>query len=276
MVNKIWTYWHQGFEQAPFVAKHCIEQVKALHPHAEIFLLDRQSVYDFADSIPIPQSKWEKMLIQHKSDLLRTHLLIKYGGTWLDPTVFCLKSFEDWLPDKLQAGAFFFYRPGKDRIISNWFIAAEKENYILKSLYLALIEYWNSCDFRNLDNRDSMLVYWANRLINGRSLELSKIWLNPVFKSVLKIYPYMIYHFIFYDLIMKDLNFRVLFEKMPKVSANGPHLLQNYGLLSSINAKAKLLVDNKQEPLLKLKWKIEEQKIDKDSNLAYLFSKRDK
>ena len=150
-MNKIiWMYWHQGFDDAPKVIGPCVQQWKNLHPDWEINLLDQNNVYEFIEPLTIKQKILEKMSLAHRSDLIRTQLLIKHGGVWVDSTCFPLMKLDNWLPKNMQAGFFFFYRPGRDRIISNWFIASEKDNMVLKTLYDELITYWNNHNFKNL------------------------------------------------------------------------------------------------------------------------------
>lgn len=269
--NIIWTYWHQGFNNAPFVIQKCVQRVREKHPDYTIHLLDGNSVYNYADEVPISRDKWNRMLVQHRSDLLRTQLLIKYGGIWMDPTVYCMRSFEKWLPEYMDAGVFFFYRPGPDRILANWFIAAEPNSYLLKALYSALVNYWNEHDFINVD-KSTVAERCFKRCINGRSLEISQIWLHPVVRKVLKIYPYMIYHFMVYHLIKNDSEFRKIWEKMPRLSADGPHRLKRFGLLKEVDSVGVELVEKTHSPLFKLNWDIDDSLIQANSMLLYLFN----
>jgi hypothetical protein len=268
-VNKaIWTYWHQGFDQTPEIVKNCVRRAQEMNPEYEMYLLDRDSVYDHAEKVAIPDEKWERMSLAHRSDLLRTQLLIKYGGVWMDPTVFCMRPLKDWLCNYMQAGVFFFYRPGPDRILSNWFIAAEPQNFFLKKLYQALIDYWNEHDFVNL-GKSTKKDQWLSRLVNGRSLELSQVWFHPIVRMVLKVHPYMIYHFMAYRLIKKDFECREIWNQMPKLSADGPHRLQRLGLLHPLTREGQDLIDNKTSPVFKLTWKLKSEDK-KGSLLNYL------
>jgi len=212
------------------------------------------------------------MQLPHRSDLLRTQLLIKHGGIWLDPTVFVMRPFEEWLPEYMNAGVFFFHRPGPDRVLANWFIAAEPKNYVLTTLYESLIQYWNENYFDNL-GRSTRSANWLKRVINGRSLELSQLWFNPIVRKGLKIYPYMIYHFMAYRLLKNDKNFKGIWEKMPKVSADGPHRLQRIGLKRPVTTEGRSLVDNKSNPVYKLTWKLNGD-LQEGSLLHYLFSQK--
>ena len=274
MVKTIWTYWHQGFYNAPSAVKPCIDQWKKLHPDWDIKLLDQNNIYEYAEPLPIKASTLDKMMLPHQSDLLRTQLLIKYGGVWADPTCFPLQKLDHWLPGNMQAGFFFFYKPGRDRIISNWFIAAEKGNAVLKSLYNALIYYWNNNNFKNLGRTNTTFEKQLNRLLN-RNLILPRLWFSPLFTKILQIYPYMVYHFMLYDLISKYKNIKEQFDLMPKQSALPPHYLQRAGMMDPLSTHIKTIIDEQQVPLLKLTWKIKQDEIPQDSNLAYLFNQID-
>ena len=158
-MNKIiWTYWHQGFDQAPSGIFLCIDQWKKLHTDWEIKLLDQYNIYEYAEPLPIKASTLDKMMLPHQSDLLRTQLLIKYGGVWADPTTFPHIPLEDWLFDYMQASYFLFYKPSRDRIIADWFIATEPRNIMIKSLYSVLVDYWNKYDSNNISNAKADLT----------------------------------------------------------------------------------------------------------------------
>ncbi len=59
------------------------------------------------------------------SNFLRGHLLAEQGGVWADATLLCLKPLDGWLPQIFAQTDFFaFARPGADRMLSNWFLAA--------------------------------------------------------------------------------------------------------------------------------------------------------
>ena len=275
MEHPIWTYWHQGFESAPFLVKQCIRQLKHLHPGITIHLLDKDNVYDYAERVPVKEFTWSKMSLPHRSDLLRTQLLIKHGGVWVDPSVYCLLALQDWLPEYMENGLFFFQRPGKDRIISNWFIAAEKDNYFLKKLYGSLLEYWNEHDFRNLGQaKQSKTEYWCKRIINNRSLMLSQLWLTPLFTKVLRLYPYMIYHYMFYYLIRTDPKCKSIFENMPKVLADGPVFVKRKGFDATVNENIIQWIINSETPLFKLDWKTPIQKLPQSSLIHSLLNNK--
>lgn len=254
----------------PKVVQACTEQMKQFHSQWNIHFLDSESVNDFIDPIPIRSDILNKMTLAHRSDLIRTQLLIKYGGVWADPTVYFVKPLDEWLPEVMDSGLFLFSRPGRDRIISNWFIAAKSGNPLLIKLYEELCDYWNNNDFRNLERLEkSKTEEWLNRIIN-RNLEWPRVWFSPMMIKLIKLYPYMVYHFKFYDLIRRNSECKKNWEKTPEISADGPHHLLRLGLLKPLRDEAKEWIDQKKSPLFKLTWKLDKEKIPEGTVLDYL------
>lgn len=265
-------YWHQGFGQANMLVQQCVASWRYHNPDWEIKLVDQFNVHDYISPLDIPDDKLLNLRVQHRSDLIRTKLLIAHGGVWADPTCFCMRPLSEWIEDHLQAGFFFFHRPGRDRVLANWFIAvSHKSDPFLTKLYRELCKYWSTFNFRNHVKDYSVIEGHLERVVN-RSLTLSRLWLTPVFTRVARLYPYMIYHYMAYKLISTDNDCKKLWSKMPKVSALGPPRLQRLGLLSPVNDEAKELIDAKEIPLFKLKWNLDVSKIQPGTILHYLFS----
>ena len=78
------------------------------------------------------------------ADLIRLELLIKYGGSWIDATVYL--SDGNYPKEYLDPDYFMFQyrRPETDRYlgISNWFITPEANNAVFKTLRDMLYAYW--------------------------------------------------------------------------------------------------------------------------------------
>jgi hypothetical protein len=80
------------------------------------------------------------------SDVLRLHVLYKYGGVWVDATTVCAKSLDHWLPPLMQSGFFAFSRPRPDRLVATWFLASEAKGTII-GRWLDLVQrYWREVD----------------------------------------------------------------------------------------------------------------------------------
>ena len=145
--GKIFICWFQGMEQAPEIVKTCYASVKAALPDREIVLISQENMYDHVQFPPHVQEKIDSGIITrtHLSDLLRLELLLKYGGTWIDATVFCSGGR---IPDYMLHSDLFTFqllkpgRDGKSSVISSWFITATSGNRILAATRHLLYEYW--------------------------------------------------------------------------------------------------------------------------------------
>jgi hypothetical protein len=269
MEKRLFTYWHQGFENAPAVVQACVQIAINHHPDWTIHLLDSVSVGDWIDPIPIPEKRWQQLGLAHRSDLIRTQLLIRYGGVWADPTVWFSRPMDEWLSEQLQSGLFLFQRPGRDRAISNWFIAAEPGNPLLIRLYGTLCSYWSENEFDNFDSPMTARAHLLHRLLR-RNTELPRLWLKRPVIRLFRTFPYMIYHYAFHDLVRRDSECEAIWKMMPIRSADGPHQLLRAGLLQTASDSIRQSIDSGEHELYKLTWKLPTQELPHDSVLAYL------
>lgn len=145
--NKVWFLWLQGIEQAPDIVKICYSSVqKNLGDRELIFLTDE----NYRDYILFPdyiQKKIDSGIITktHMSDLLRLELLTRYGGTWIDATVYLSSSN---IPDYMLDSDLFLFQKlkpaldGNPKSISSWYITSCTKNPILVLAKELLYEYW--------------------------------------------------------------------------------------------------------------------------------------
>ena len=146
--SKVWFCWFQGLENAPEIVKKCYESLKK-NLNREIVVLTDENISDYVGFPNYIMKKYKKGIITktHFSDLLRLELLTKYGGTWIDATVFCNRKEYD-IPDfYLNSDLFLFQnlKPGRDghaTYISSWFITAKSHNKILEATKALLYAYW--------------------------------------------------------------------------------------------------------------------------------------
>jgi hypothetical protein len=118
------------------------------------------------------------------SDVIRIHLLRTYGGVWVDATTYCLCPLDQWLSDNTPVGFFAFSNPGPDRLLSSWFLAAAKGNYMVEKWCEATQQYWK-----------------------GRKAPHTYFW----------------FHNLFADCYHSDVQFKDYWDKSPTISAAGPH-----------------------------------------------------
>lgn len=154
--RKVWVCWFQGIENAPEIVKKCYESLKENIIDREIILITSKNYKNYVTFPKEIQEKINKGIIKgaHLSDLLRLELLVNYGGTWIDATVFC--SGRNIPKYMLDSDLFLFQclKPGKDgqsSIISNWFITSKSNHKLIFTVRELLYDYWKNnnevCDY---------------------------------------------------------------------------------------------------------------------------------
>lgn len=152
--NYIWICWLQGYEKAPDIVKACIDSIKKHFPEKEVIILTNDNInkyVEFNDSIT---QKYKKGIISrtHFSDILRTELLCKHGGLWVDSTVLCTS---DSIKDILNRNDFFAFKEldlsrTKIRTIvsSSWFIYSKYKGHPIMMLTRDLLNaYWEDHNY---------------------------------------------------------------------------------------------------------------------------------
>jgi NADH:ubiquinone oxidoreductase subunit len=171
-------FWHSGFDQAPPVVKQCIQSWRKHNPSWEVRVWDERSAGDILKrSEPMPG-----LAPRLYSNILRNELLLRQGGVWADATLLCRRSLDCWLPTIMtQCDFFVFSRPGKDRVMASWFMAARPGSTIGRDLRAILGRLWRG---RNSPPR---VYFW--------------------------------YHYSLEYLLLTSRRFRREWNKMPRISA---------------------------------------------------------
>lgn len=199
MPKVIWMFWLQGWEEATELSKACIQSWVDLNPDWTVIALSKDNIGDYLDLDEITDDFFSKEPISCTVDIININLLKKYGGIWIDSTVLCLKPLDDWLGEYLDSGIFVHkFDPlppseadncNKVRLLSTWFIAAEKDNYIISEWCRKYNDYWK-----------------------GRK--------EPSF--------YFDFHYLFFELYNIDDKFKSLFDEIPLRNAHDAHQLNNF------------------------------------------------
>ena len=110
-LSTVWVMWLQGIENMPPIVKACYRQlVKVVPSDIKIQLLTEDNIEDFVQISDTLGRKYREGIISatHMSDIIRTKLLAKYGGCWVDATIW----FEQW-PDYIFDYPFYtLHAPG--------------------------------------------------------------------------------------------------------------------------------------------------------------------
>lgn len=146
--HKVWVCWLQGIDHAPDLVKVCYQSLVDNLIDRDIILLTEENYRDYVNFPEFIQSKIDRGIISrtHFSDLLRLELLIRYGGTWIDATVYCSGRN---IPDYMMNSDLFLFqnlKPGLDghsTCISSWLLTACSNHPILLLTRALLYEYWS-------------------------------------------------------------------------------------------------------------------------------------
>lgn len=264
----IWILWFQGENSSPAIVKKCINSWKRLNPEWTVNILDDESIYEYLPDYQ-PHTKIHKT---QQSDIVRLELLKKYGGVWTDATTLCNKPLDSWLPEVMDSDFFAYYLPGKDRLISSWFIATSKDNVLISKFLNAFNKYWLSFNInaKNLENK--LLMRILTRLFN-RNIHSTKHWFGFIPRKIFGVHPYFVFHYLFAYLVKKDKDCKDIWEKTPKISADGPHKIQQAGLYTQVTKELLTEITQDQAPLYKLTYKYDEQKCNENSLLNVILNK---
>lgn len=146
----LWSYWHQGKENAPELIQRCFESVQKYEGDRKINILSFDTIKDYVE---LPQRYYDlvssgKMPVALFSDILRMYLLTQYGGVWIDSTIM----LTDKIPQEIIDSSFCVVRkdPEKDNQenkMSCYFIRADKNSPNLNAIKRTLENYWAENDF---------------------------------------------------------------------------------------------------------------------------------
>ena len=100
----IWVCWWTGIETAPLLVKKCVQSIQGAAGKHPVYIITKDNFHEYLD---IPDFILEKvnngnMCLANFSDYLRISLLEKYGGLWLDATIYVSRKLpEDIFADSL-------------------------------------------------------------------------------------------------------------------------------------------------------------------------------
>lgn len=264
--KKIWMLWYQGFEDAPYLVKKCIASWKEKNPTWEIVILDSSNLQSYVD-FDLSDASFQHLGLALQSDLVRVSLLKIYGGVWADATTYCMLPLDCWVNEACNQGFFVYSNPGKDRIMSSWFIISTKRNALTVELYNRFYTYLKSNKFKKPNKIQTLIVKYLSKILN-RKTTTTKYWLNPLVYKIFKVYPYFIFHYIFENLVSNNSECNYIWSEMKKVSADKPHKIQRLGFFSEADKEVIHELKKDKHPMFKLTWKYDTEKY-REGTLLY-------
>jgi Capsular polysaccharide synthesis protein len=225
----IWTCWLQGRPEAPELVRKCLESWETRNPAWDFRCLDADMIARYVDLNAHVDLKKQTITAASVSDILRLLLLNEYGGVWVDATAYCNVPLDDWLPLAAHTGFFAFARPGEDRELASWFLAAQPGNVLLAKWAARALAYWR-----------------------GREKAQDYFWVHHQFGELCAI----------------DRDAFCAWQNTPRISADGPHAIQQVGMYEDYDAtKAKI---DWTVPVFKLTYRLELDKLGPNSLVSRL------
>ena len=147
--------WWQGEEDCPEVVKLCWASIRKHCGSHKLIIITKDNYQEY---ITLPEHVLAKaesgsICLAHLSDVIRFYLLTKYGGLWIDSTIFVAKD----IPEEIFSMEFFTIKRVKDHDYSTiaislgrWtgYLLGARDSNSLLFTYLAdfLSEYWKAED----------------------------------------------------------------------------------------------------------------------------------
>lgn len=217
----LWTFWQQGWDQAPELVRACLRTWRDRNPGWTIRALSQADLPEVLAPEDLQEVEGKAIEPEAFSDVVRLALLRRYGGVWADATLYCLKPLDAWLPEAAAGGFFAFDRPGPNRMISSWFLASAKGG--------GIVQQWS----------DRARNYWR-----GRTQRHHYFWV----------------HYLFAECYEADEHFRRSWDAVTKLSADGPHRYLPYEvhLPRLVTPEDESVLNSAPIPVLKLTHKIDQ------------------
>lgn len=218
--NTIWTAWLQGPDGMPDLVRRCLDSWRLENPSWTVVPLDADAAEPYFRATGLPLDRIKRMPPQKQANLLRMRLLTRHGGAWTDATTYCLQPLDTWLPDVMAAGFFCFRDPGPDRMVANWFLAAEQGNRLAVLWRDAYEDVWRDVEYFHPGTGAARP--WSTHLLSGlmsRALNWNTrwtdVWLHPRIRKHLRTYPYYVMHYAFAHGWRRSPEWRRLLAAMP-------------------------------------------------------------
>lgn len=151
----IWVCWWQGENNMPPIVALCYKNLKMRVKTTKVILITKDN---FKKYVEFPEYIYEKLnngiiSITHFSDILRAQLLYRYGGLWIDATIYISKDIceEDIMFNK----KFFSAKREKGNIAciacNRWtaFLLGtnEKNSKLFGYMYYIFLDYWKTHNY---------------------------------------------------------------------------------------------------------------------------------
>lgn len=261
----------QGADKAPPLVRLCLERWQALHPGWDVTVHDRDSLHATVDLDWLDEREavfGRTLTPLEVSDVARVELLATHGGVWADATVFPVVPLDDWLPPLATTGFFAFRRPGPDRHLSTWFLAADSSNPLIGAWRDAVRDYWTRHRFDRQDHPLARLGIGALARALPATPQQRQRLVGDRAAGLLRRHPYFWLHYTFGTLLDDDA-LRRAWHAVPTVSADDAHRVHRREP-EPLDDDARRHVDERRSPVYKLSHRVDLDRLSPDTALHHL------
>ena len=148
----VWVLWWQGLDNAPDIIKVAVASQQQ-YLNKDLFdyhFLTKDNYCDYVqlDEIILEKMEMGRITFTHFSDILRMELLKKYGGLWLDSTIYMTDDFEeafyksDFYTNKKNTYPNFIRKVVSKGRWTGYFLKGNKDNILFCFMVDAFSYYW--------------------------------------------------------------------------------------------------------------------------------------
>jgi hypothetical protein len=268
--STIWMLWLQGEAQAPWLVQRCIASWREQNPSWQVRVLSDQDL-PLLQPTGLSTERWKQLSMQKQSNLARVHLLLNHGGVWADATTLCRRPLDTWIEQHSPTGFFAFSRPGADRLLSNWFLAATQGHPLCQAWLDEQITYFKHQQPIGTRTPLQRAIFRGLEGIGRLNILSSQLWFLPgIGRLTGHVEPYFISHYCFARCLDKQPKLQRLWQGVPAVDAQEAHIAKRacQRQLPPIEQQQQLgLLLSSSTPVFKLSWKTL-QGSDTDRNLV--------
>lgn len=247
----IWTYWHQGIDQAPNPVPACIDTLVTQNSGFDVRILDAESVLNWLPKNEIDSLRSFPHFL--RADRIRLSLLARYGGVWVDPTVYFRKSIEEVVPDVPTDGFFTLINRNPDRI-EYWILASHAGSEAVETIRRRHIAYFQTRRIHKPKGKWRKLQRFLESRLN-QTHQTAVRWARFPLKYF-PAYPYFIFCYIADDVVKRRSHLPSLWESGFYPVADGANELvkESRSKLPVSLERVKTAMNNQTFPLSKLSY----------------------
>ena len=143
-------FWAQGEKGLGPFRKACINSWIRRNPGWQVVLLDAKSCFQYLREVDLPDT-WHRLRLDAAADAVRLALLSKLGGVYVDVSVVCNRSLDQWLLPRMEGKALAafvfkqFGRKGSENhgdYLENWFLACPPGSELVSGWQRAFLRFW--------------------------------------------------------------------------------------------------------------------------------------